>query len=81
MRNDARPIGHDNSRKSPVVSHEVVSHQSEVVGHQSDVVGHQSGGHRRQLRSTADDRLPDLLDLDGDDPVMPADDATLMIRI
>ena len=69
MRNDARPIGHENSRQSPVVSH------------QSEVVGHQSGGHRRQLRSAADDRLPDLLDLDGDDPVMPADESTLKIRI
>jgi hypothetical protein len=76
MRNDARPIGRQDSHQSPVVSH-----QSEVVSHQSDVVSHQSGGDRRQLRSTVDDRLPDLLDLDGDDPVMPADDSTLKIRI
>jgi hypothetical protein len=68
MRNDARPIGHENSRQSPVVSHE------------SEVVSHQSGGDRRQPQSTADDRLPDLLDLDGD-PVMPANDSTLKTRI
>jgi hypothetical protein len=74
MRNDARPIGHENNHRSPVVSH-----QSEVVSRKSEVVGHQSGGDRRQLRSTA--RLADLLDLDGDDPVMPADDSTLKIRI
>ena len=69
MRNDARPIGHEYSRQSPVVSH------------QSEVVSHQSADERRQLRSTADDRLPDLLGLDGDDPVMPAADSTLKIRI
>ena len=76
MRNDARPIGHGDSHQSPVVSH-----QSEVISHQSEVVSHQSGGHRRQLRSTADDRLTDLLDLVGDDPVMPADESTLKIGI
>ena len=76
MRNDARPIGHANSHQSPVVSH-----QSEVVSHQSEVVSHQSGGDQRQLRSTADDRRPDLLDLDGDDLAMPANDSTLKIRI
>ena len=76
MRNDARPIGHENSHRSPVVNH-----QSEVVSHHSEVVSHQSGGDRRQLRSTADDRLTDLFDLDGDDPVMPAHESTLKIRI
>jgi len=69
MRNDARPIGHENSRQSPVVSR-----QSEVVSHQSEVDG-------RQSQAPVDQRLPDLLDLDGDDPVMPADDSTLNTRI
>ncbi len=81
MRNDARPIGHEHSRQSPVVSH-----QSDVVSQsdthrQSHVVSYQSGGERRRAQSTVDDRLPDLLDLDGDDAVMPANDSTLKTRI
>jgi hypothetical protein len=90
MRNDARPVGHDNSHQSPVVSHQspvvshqspVVSHQSPVVSPQSDVVGRQSQVERRPPQSTVDDQLPGLLDLDGDDPVMPTNDSTLKIRI
>jgi hypothetical protein len=37
VRNDARPIGHENS------------HQSPVVGHQSPAVGPQSEGADRQV--------------------------------
>jgi hypothetical protein len=69
MRNDARPIGHESSHRSPVASH------------QPDVVGHRREVDRRPPQSTVVDRWSDLLDLDGDDPVMPADDSTLRIRI
>ena len=82
MRNDARPIGHEHSHQSPVVSHqsEVISRQPEVITHQSEVIN-QSGGTRRRSQSTVEGRLRDLLDLGGDDSVMQADESTLKIRI
>jgi len=82
MRNDARPIGGETSHQSPVAGHEspVASHESPEVRRPADIVNRDSGIYRPRPESPADDREP-VLDFDADDPVMPANDATLNTKI
>jgi hypothetical protein len=75
MRNDARPIGGHSSHQSPVVS------DRSPDGRRSEVINHRTGIYRPRPESPVDDKEPLLLDFDGDDLVMPANDATLPTRI
>lgn len=76
MRNDARPIGGERSHQSPVVSH-----QSEVVGPQPEVGDRHSGIYWPRPESPVEDRQPRMREVEVDDLVMPANDATLPTKI
>jgi len=71
MRNDARPIGPDNSHQSPVAGHQSSEDERESVTHdrQSHVVNRQAEDY--PVRDKVDDV----------DPVMPTGDSTLRTNI
>ena len=76
MRNDARPIGGDTSHQSPVAGHGLTD-----VRQPPDVVNRESGIYRPRPESPVEEDKEPLLDFDADDPVMPANDATLNTKI
>jgi hypothetical protein len=77
MRNDARPIGEDIGRQSPVPSHHTPPDESKAPADRRDRVTHD-----RQSRITNRRAEDNVRRKDTDvDPVMPAGDSTLKTKI
>jgi hypothetical protein len=77
MRNDARPIGEDTGRQSPVPSDRTAGDRGRSRSDSRDRVTHDRESHivNRPAENTARRKEADV------DPVMPAGDATLNTKI
>jgi hypothetical protein len=76
MRNDARPIGEEARRQSPVPSHPI-SDDRDVPSDRRDRVTHDRRSHIVNRRTEKNVRRKDA----DTDPTMPAGDSTLNVKI